>query len=431
MKIKVIALILIAALLLSACGTAATVTETNMQEAPLASTNERPDLAESQEEQADEADAQANNHDISDLPTEENANLPEAETDAIIDDFGAKLVDILSKNANGNVIISDLSINMALSLVLEGAEGEAKEALEKYLGYKKEESADINHELMQLLSRDDIDMLKIAVANSAWFDDETEVNQDYLLTIIDKYGAEAQVADFQDAKTADIINKWCDEHTNGLIPKVVDAGMIQDMAAVLVNALYFKGQWADEFHPSEDGLFNGEPAQMMRGEAETYMENDQATAFAKRYYGGYRFVGILPKDEGEFTMQSLDIASLLDTETGEYDVQVTMPKFKSSFESMLIDALSELGLKEIFQLDADLSGIGKGLYVSDVVHKTQFNLDEYGTEAAAVTAVIVANKAMPMQQELKEIVLDRPFAFVILGNDNHALFTGKVTTISE
>ena len=69
MKIKVIALILIAALLLSACGTAATVTETNIQEAPLASTNERPDLAESPKEQADEADAQANNHDISDLPT--------------------------------------------------------------------------------------------------------------------------------------------------------------------------------------------------------------------------------------------------------------------------------------------------------------------------------------------------------------------------
>ena len=358
---------------------------------------------------------------------EEEVKIPE-----LVGDYGVKLVDTLAEDGK-NTVVSDMSVNMALCMILEGAEGEVKDQLEAYLGIKKEEAKDYNKYIVSLLNENEMDELKTAIANSLWMK-ENDIDGEYLQTLLDYYQAEVETVDFKDPETANKINQWCNEKTNELIPEIVQADAIKEMSAILVNALYFKANWIDAFGDAdENGKFDGKKAPMMTGGADLYYENDQATAFGKRYYGGYQFIGILPKEEGAFTLADLDLASLLESETSEDDVVATMPKFKTDFEATFSEYSDQLGLNAMFQPDADFSGINPDFYVDEIIHKTVMSIDENGTEAAAVTAIMMKANGMMIEEEpeVKEVVLDRPFAFVIMDSEGHSLFTGKINTVTE
>ena len=144
------------------------------------------------------------------------------------------------------------------------------------------------------------------------------------------------------------------------------------------------------------------------------------------------FIGILPKAEGDFTLDELDIEGLLESEPEYDEVNCKMPKLNFETTAELSDILSRIGLENVFSDDADFSGIAdKAVHVSSVLQKTKLELDENGTKAAAVTAVTMeCMSAMDTDPIIKDVELTRPFAFLIYDSANEeVLFMGKVLTV--
>ncbi|MBQ4011064.1 MAG: hypothetical protein II602_00815 [Erysipelotrichales bacterium] len=349
----------------------------------------------------------------------------------------AKLLDILSAGKEDNLFVSAMSLDIALGMLMSGANGSSYDALCAYLGLTKEEAANIVKDLMEearltQTEEDNPDRSHpvVSIANSFWFELGQDVSADYMAYLQKYYDAECAEVDFK-KDAAERINAWCTEKTRDLIKEVVSKKMLEKASDVLVNAIYFKAHWAKEFAPAEKEdftLFGGKTVSvdMMHGKGDEYMENDQAIAFSKRYSGGYRFVGILPKNTGDFTFESLKLKSLFDSVSWDYDVYVNMPKLDIQYSVSLVEPLKQLGLEVLFTEQADFSGIANSLKVSDIIQKSVLKLDEKGTEAAAVTVISMETTAMPVQRQEKSVSLDRPFAFMIMDANDNVLFAGKV-----
>lgn len=354
-----------------------------------------------------------------------------------------RLFDAISADKK-NAMFSPISLNMALGLIEAGAEGDTKAALDSYL--QTENFADFARSYMELAKskytfKGEYNNRKnvLEIANSFWADHSLPLNTDYKQIVSDQFDAEIQSVDFSNKdKTLGKINGWVNDKTHRMIPSILqDYG--QDTAAVLINTVYFESAWVDEWHVNTDNketfsLLDGTAKELplMYNGGDSYFENDKATAFSSRYMNGMEFIGILPKESGEFTLESLDIPSLLESETRDYDVSAVMPRFTFDTAFGLKDALSAAGLDVIFDgTKADFSGISDvDLWVSEILQKTRIELDENGTRAAAVTAEIMNGSAMPMPRERKTVRIDRPFAFMIYDHENdQILFMGKVTEI--
>lgn len=344
---------------------------------------------------------------------------------------GEILVDKLFDMKGGNVVISDTSINLALAMLLEATNGESQKQLETYLGITKDDAKEYSKKLINAFNDRDSENLRISVANSIWADEKLEIRKEYVDLLSEYFDAESENLDFTDPSTADKINAWVSEKTHGLINEIIDQGQVSQLASVLINAIYFKGTWAEQYLDVQKGEFNGKTVDVLKCGVDDYFENDKATAFAKPYYGGFEFIGILPKEAGDFTLEELDIEGLLNSRTNEYDVITQVPKFKVEYSAELPEILMGLGIEDVFNPSvADLSDMADGMYVDNVIHKTYINLDENGTEAAAVTAITVKNSMSISEKETKEVILDRDFVFIIYDTETHtALFTGKIVNV--
>ena len=343
------------------------------------------------------------------------------------------LIDVLSENAD-NVVVSDFSINMALSMALEGAEGNTQKELENYLNKTKEENLVYNKQLLEDVKN--VRNIKLEVANSLWYNKTLEVKDTYKKILEENYEAQIEDVDMQDPSTVGKINKWCSDKTHELIPEIINS--TENIESVLINALYFKANWLEEFYEgaTKKEIFKGSKGDvevdMMHSTESTYLENEHAIGFIKHYFDGYAFVGILPKNEGAFNLADLDLEGLINSKTYEYDVNIGLPKFKVEYETSLVSALQQFGVKDAFiPKVANFEGIAKDLFITDIIHKTYISVDEIGTEAAAVTAITMDNAAFaPEQKQVKDVILDRPFAFAIIKTDNNnILFSGKITNI--
>lgn len=349
---------------------------------------------------------------------------------------------------NTQAMFSPLSLNMCLGMLEAGAAGSSKTALDNYLGntdYAAFAEDYLEHAKKFTVAVDnDYSKYKnvFEIANSFWASKDRAFDGDYIKRVSDGFGAEVANVDFlQSAKAAELINGWVNEKTHEMIPSIVrEDQFTADTAAVVVNTVYFESAWADEWYvPSEKETFtnaDGSTAdiEFMRNGGSSYFENENAAAFSCYYKNGMQFIGILPKKEGDFTLESLDISSLLKSETREYDVLASMPRlnFESSFP--LTEALQAAGLSDIFDPGkADFTPMqgsaDEEFYISEVIQKTKLELDEEGTRAAAATAATVKdNGAMPVEREIKEVYLNRPFAFLIYdGAAEQIVFMGKVT----
>ena len=350
-----------------------------------------------------------------------------------------------------NVLVSPLSLNVALGMVAEGTTGETAKELYRYLG--SEDYANWVDQYLtfaeSLEANEDSKYSKYSfsykLANSIWVRKGDDLTKDYRKLVQKKFRAEAENVDFvnEAEATANKINSWCDEHTEGLIKEVVKPDMFSPgLAAVLVNSLYFESPWAKQWNITQHEFTNlaGKKTtqDMLRDYSlSKYFENEYCTAFAKNYYNGFEFIGILPKEEGDFSLSDLDLQSLMESRTEEYDVRAIMPKldFETTAENV-VDILMAEGVLKIFDPfceEFDKMVEGRPLYVSDILQKCKIELDEEGTRAAAVTVIMAQDTAAfiePVQREIKEVFLDRPFAFLIYDSTNdQILFTGKVTDI--
>lgn len=342
---------------------------------------------------------------------------------------------IAADQKKNNIMLSPTSLNFALGILAEGAAGDTKEKLNEYLGTDKyTEYAMVYLEKLNAYNKNGS---KLKIADAVWGDDNIALEQKFKESVSENFDSEVKNLDFSDGEAASrSINEWCNKNTEGLIPEIVTSEAISGSTGLCVtNSLYFEAGWEKAWSVSEKAETfgnNGEETIYMTGSADDYYENEYATAFGKNYANGLSFIGILPKKEGEFTLEGLDINGLMNSNP-EYDqVSCKMPKLNFETSAELTEYLKALGLENIFSKNADFSGITKsGINVSSILQKTKLELDEKKTKAAAVTAIFSDKCAAPVDNMIiKEVNLQRPFAFLIYDMSNdEILFMGKVITL--
>ena len=356
-----------------------------------------------------------------------------------------KMTDRISAAADGkNIMFSPTSLNFALGMIAEGAKGETKKVLGDYLGTDDFASyaKDYLDKIKEYNTEDENYgyKSKLKIADAVWADDELTLQEKFRNTVSDSFGAEVENVDFSAAeKTCGIINSWCDKNTEGLIPEIITPDLISDSTGLcLTNSLYFESGWSGEpwnVSDTEENFGKKEKTKYMTCTGDRYYENYKATAFGRDYANGLSFIGVLTNDQGDLSLEDLDIGKLLKSQPEYDEVQCKMPKLEFETTAVLNDMLSGLGLDDIFSSNADFSGIAdKNVNVDTILQKTKLELDENGTKAAAVTAVIMECMSAAEEDEpiIKTVELTRPFAFLIYdSNNDEILFMGKVMTVSR
>ena len=362
-------------------------------------------------------------------------------------DFGVRLFKT-SIEEGENTLISPLSVLYALAMTTNGAEGETLSQMEQVLGMDVDNMNSYMLAYLDLLP--ETKDYKMSLANSIWFKDDPDfiVEQSFLQTNADYYGAGAYKAAF-DEGTRNDINNWVKEHTDGMIPEIIDE--IPDEAIMyLVNALSFDAKWADEYeeHQIREGRFTMEDGtrqdvDMMHSQEDTYLEDDMATGFIKYYKDRkYAFVAMLPNE-------GVSVSQYVDSLTGEHlrellnnpqDVTVfaSIPKFETEYDIEMSEVLQEMGMTDAFDWQvADFSRLGTynvdgmNICINRVLHKTFISVSEQGTRAGAATAVEMVAEGAAEIIEYKEVVLDRPFVYMLIDCEtNLPFFIGTMMNVN-
>ena len=355
---------------------------------------------------------------------------------ADVTDFAIRL--FKASNENGkNTLISPLSVLCALAMTANGAEEETLAQMEEVLGMTTDELNLYLYSYIKNLPQGD--KYKLSLANSIWFteDERFTVNQDFLQTNADYYGADVYKAPF-DKQTLKDINNWVKHNTDDMIPEILDK-IPEEAIMYLVNALAFEAEWMEIYEKQQvrDGKFTKEDGtkqdvEFMYSTEGTYLEDENAIGFKKYYKGGkYAFVAMLPND-------GVSVSEYIASLTGESlntllsnpqygTVNTSMPKFETEYTVEMAEILEGMGMTEAFDMyNADFEGLGTStagnIYISRVLHKTFISVGEKGTKAGAATVVEMADGAAAEPQEPKEVYLDRPFVYMLIDCENNIPF---------
>ncbi len=351
--------------------------------------------------------------------------------------FGFQLLqDLREQEPVGNIFISPLSISIALTMTYNGAVGETERAMAEVLGIDGldlDTINDANAALRTSLENPD-PQVEISIANSLWYRQGIEFNPDFLDRNRVFFEAELAALDFSAPQATEIINGWVNTNTNGKIEKIVDRISPQTLL-FLINAIYFKGSWQEEFDKSKTraGIFqlpNGseKQVQMMRREGEyPYFRGENFEATGLPYGAGRMSMYIFLPNRDSNLNQFLGNLNAENWEGWLSQFQdrrhdIVLPRFRLEYEVSLNDTLKALGMGIAFNSGADFSGMAPSLFISEVKHKTFVEVNEEGTEAAAVTAVVGVTSVPSVFR------VDRPFFFAIYDTTTETiLFMGIVT----
>lgn len=386
--------------------------------------------------------------------TEENDPGGEIEVNTksqeIVDADNAFGLDIFKLIANqeqdSNFMISPLSISMALSMAYNGAETDTKAEMAEALrisDFTRDEINQTYKELIAALITVDPDVA-MEIANSIWYSDVYPVEENFLTVNQNYYDAEVQQGDFSNPGMTKKINDWVSDKTHKKIPTIID-GIDPATVMFIINAIYFNGSWTREFNEenSYTGLFEKQSqnyieAEMMQGiDTVNYLSNETFSAIQLPYgHGNFSMMLLLPNSDKTVA----DVVEEINTENWSAwlkgfsmtnDVDIILPKFKLEYEKKLKDILQLMGMEQAFTTQADFSGINanRDLFISEVLHKTFIDVNEKGTEAAAVTAIIFDTTSIDPNEEQKTYFhCTRPFLFAITEKDTGAiLFMGQVS----
>ncbi len=350
----------------------------------------------------------------------------------------------MKEGENKNVLLSPLSVELALAMTANGAAGQTRQEMEGILG--GEIPLELLNEYLYTYSNNlpHNDNSKLEIANSIWFRDDEgrlQVEESFLQTNRDYYGASVYKSAF-DSQTVKDINTWVSDHTDEMIDSIVEE-IDEDAVMYLINALAFEAKW-EEPYEKEDvrewpfHTYDGQEIWLdtMYSTEDKYLQSDTATGFIKAYKdGNYAFAALLPNEGVDIydyvkSLTSEELLGILD-EPEEADVSVGIPKFTFDYELSLVETLKNLGMETAFEGDvADFSSMAHStmgnICIGDVFHKTHIAVDEAGTKAAAVTAVIMVEECA-IEYQGYSVILDRPFVFMILDqNTNLPIFMGIV-----
>lgn len=349
--------------------------------------------------------------------------------------------------ANENALLSPLSVGVALAMTNNGAVGETRQAIEQTLKFDGFDTETINAYYQKLLT--DLPALDprttLDIANSIWYRQGFHVLPDFLNINGTFYNANVSALDFADPAARDVINNWVSNKTRKKIPTIIDNGIPADMVMYLINAVYFKGTWEQRFKKADTkrGVFSlpdGSTLQtdfMQVRHKFNLAATDEAEAI-ELPYGNRKYSMVVLMPRGGTTPAQL-AEKLVGPEAwasvvGAFrtaEVQLALPKFKFSYENKLNDELSGMGMGIAFSPQADFSGIGGGrnLVISEVKHKSFIEVNEEGTEAAAVTSVGV--ELTSVGPSVYTLNVNRPFLFAIREmNTGLILFLGQVNNPS-
>jgi serpin B len=355
------------------------------------------------------------------------------------------------RDSDENLFYSPFSISLALAMTYAGARGETESQMADVLHFDLPQdelhpafnALDLELEERGEAQSDQGQPLQIDIANAIWAEQSYSFLQRYLDTIAENYGAGIRLADFinQAEAVRGEINEWVSEQTNDKIKDLIPSGALDELTRmVLVNAIYFKANWADQFEEESTTnqvfhLLDGsevDVAMMHQGMQIPYASGDGYQAIELAYQGQTAAMDIIVPDEGNFEAleSSLDVTLLNEILNGMQPsgVELALPKFSFTDEFNLSDTLKDLGVTEAFDPDtADFTGMSetRDLYITDVAHKAFVAVDEEGTEAAAATAVIIGTTSAPLFEV--QLTIDRPFIFIIRDiPSGQILFVGRV-----
>jgi serpin B len=360
-------------------------------------------------------------------------------------EFGIGLFTKIGKEENKNLMLSPLSASTALTMLLNGCGGDTYSQLQGTLKYPAGMTIeDINEAykslVEQLLQADP--KVKLALANAIFYRTGFSVKAPFLAVMDNDYSAEIEGLDFSVPSALTTINKWASDNTNGKIPEVLKT-IDNDAVMFIMNALYFNGDWSYQFDKSltEERPFypdggNSTDVTTMNGEVGSKVTGGNGYKAIEMPYGRTNFtmVVIVPDENlnafyPSFTSQLWNqITSELDGMDEFCKTKVFMPKFKFSYEKKLNDQLKSMGMVDAFiPYKADLSGISdNSIYVSFVKQNTFVEVDEEGTEAAAVTTIAIL-QTISMPPQTSQFVIDKSFIFAIRERTtNTLLFIGQV-----
>ena len=346
--------------------------------------------------------------------------------------------------SNTNMMVSPLSVSMALGMARNGAAGTTLDAMNGTLGFAGMSDAQVNESYQHIIATfTSLDpKVKMQIANSTWYRNGFEVEPAFISTNRQYFNSEVTALDFADPAAVNTINGWVSDKTNKLIPTILDQ-IPADAVMYLVNAVYFKGQWKYQFETANTAQ---KPFILPNGTVVQAPSMNQHATF--QYFKGTGFEAIeLPYNQGNFVMSVLlpdagksvgDIIPLLSQENwntwskqfADRDIQLQLPKFKYAYEEKeMKPILSGMGMGVAFDADqADFTRINPegGLYISRVLHKSYIATDEEGTEAAAVTAVEVGVTSAGPDQ-VYHFTVNRPFIYFIQEKSTGTiLFIGNV-----
>jgi len=407
------------------------------------------------------------------FPDPDFATDPELDEDLLADQlrgnvaFALDLLGALREQEGGNLFASPYSVSAALAMTYAGARGTTREqmadaldfeldgeqlhaafaALEAEFARRNEDGED---SAVRTVSDDEDGdagpAFELTTANGAWGQDGFPFRESFLDLLDAYYGAGLRLADFAgDPEAARRrINEWVADRTNDRIEDLLPKGSIDTATRlVLTNAVYFSARWAvpfpeDATEPRPFTALDGSTAEVptMGQELKTrYAEIEGHQLVELDYANGETSMVVILPAEGEFeafeSSLSVDRLAIMLDRASRAQVTLSLPTFEIETAASLVESLRALGMTEAFTADADLSGMtdDRDMFVDDVVHQSFVSVDERGTEAAAATAAIVAESALP---ERVEMTVDRPFLFYIRDKPTETpLFVGRVTSLGD
>ncbi|WP_179283119.1 MULTISPECIES: serpin family protein [Paenibacillus] len=383
--------------------------------------------------------------------SERNAALKEIEPERIqaMNTMGLHILQQMSAKEKGdgnNLLISPYSISAAIGMAYNGSVGETRQEMAEVMGWSGLEMERVNASqaaLQQLLTHPG-NGIEIGIANSMWMKDGIPVEETYKTTIQQTYEAELRTLNGQPTQAKEEINQWVKQHTEGMIPNLMQEPPEKEALMILVNAIAFDGNWMDELDPEyttddEFKLANGKEmsVRMMHQKKQfQYSENKDWQAVRLPYGDGQMHLLIVLPQEGrtldEVQQQLLDAPKRLDAGSEYRLVELSLPRFRAEYGVNLRETLQQMGMEMAFDPYAanftEMISPGPNLqaYIGQIQHRAVMEVNEQGTVAAAATMVGMEAGSAPPTDPVKMNV-NRPFMVAVVDEATDAwVFAGSI-----